>query len=86
MSNVDDKFTPEQHALLKDAFDGIDEDDSGFIEKKELITLYKEIAAQMGDEFDLEKAEQDFNNCDDNNDGVIDLEEFKKHLSHFVIN
>lgn len=86
MSDIEDKFTPEQHALLQDAFNGIDEDDSGYIEKAELVTLYKEIAAEMGEQFDLAKAEEDFNNCDENQDGVIDLYEFKKHLSHFVIN
>jgi len=78
-------FTPEQMDLLRDAFSGIDEDDSGFIEKSELITLYKEIAEEMGEVFDSEKAEEDFLKCDEDQNGKIDLEEFIKHLSHFVI-
>ena len=72
-------------ALLKDAFDGIDEDSSGFIEKGELVVLYKEIAAEMGEQFDLAKAEEDFSKCDEDDNGKIDFDEFVKHLSHFVV-
>ena len=78
-------FTEEQMELLKDAFSGIDEDDSGFIEKTELVTLYKEIASEMGESFDLAKAEEDFEKCDEDQNGKIDFDEFVKHLSHFVI-
>lgn len=79
------KFTTEQIELLRDAFNGIDEDDSGFIEKAELITLYKEIAEEMGEIFDNAKAEEDFRKCDEDQNGKIDFDEFIKHLSHFVI-
>ena len=78
-------FTEEQLQLLRDAFNGIDEDDSGYIEKHELITLYKEIANEMGEQFDLVKAEADFAKCDEDKNGKIDFDEFIKHLSHFVI-
>ena len=78
-------FNEKQMDLLRDAFNGIDEDDSGFIEKGELITLYKEIACEMGENFDLGKAEEDFAKCDEDNNGKIDFDEFVKHLSHFVI-
>ncbi len=78
-------FTEEQMELLRDAFSGIDEDDSGFIEKSELVTLYREISTEMGEQFDLVKAEQDFEKCDEDKNGKIDFDEFVKHLSHFVL-
>jgi len=71
--------------LLRDAFNGIDEDDSGFIEKGELFTLYKEIASEMGETFDKSQAEKDFLKCDEDKNGKIDFKEFVKHLSHFVV-
>ena len=64
-----DKFSAEQLELLKDAFSGIDEDDSGFIEQKELVNLYKEVAEELGEKFDLEKAKEDFSKSDTNGDG-----------------
>ena len=79
------KFTAEQMELLKDAFSGIDEDDSGFIEKRELINLYKEVASELGEAFDLKKAESDFTQSDTNGDNKIDFDEFVQNLSHFVI-
>ena len=78
-------FTPEQMELLRDAFSGIDQDDSGFIDKSELVTLYQEISQEMGEAFDLAKAEADFEKCDEDKNGKIDFDEFIKHLSHFVL-
>ena len=78
-------FTDEQKTLLRDAFNGIDEDDSGYIEKRELINLYKEVADELGEPFDMDKAEADFKKSDTNGDGKIDFNEFVANLSHFVI-
>ena len=52
-------FTDEQKTLLRDAFNGIDEDDSGYIEKRELMNLYREVSEELGEVFDPEKAEKD---------------------------
>ena len=82
---VKSKFTNDQIELLKDAFNGIDENDNGYIEKNELIALYKEIATEMGEAFDLAKAEEDFHKSDEDNNDKIDFNEFVKNLSHFVL-
>ena len=79
------KFSSEQLELLRDAFNGIDEDDSGYIERMELISLYKEVAAELGEPFDQSKAEEDFVKTDTNKDGRIDFDEFVNNLSHFVL-
>ena len=89
ISKLDDetkeRFNQEQLEMLKDAFCGIDENDNGFIEKGELINFYKEVATEMGESFDLSKAEEDFEKCDEDGNQKIDFNEFVKHLSHFVI-
>ena len=79
------KFTEEEMEILRDAFDAIDENENGFIERSELKSLLKEVADSLGERFNAEEAEKEFTKADTDNNNKIDFNEFVSNLSDYVI-
>ena len=83
--NIDVKFIqsfkPEEYTEFENIFKSFDKDKSGFIEKKELITLFHNLGYRTITEEDIKKF---LAGIDLNSDGKISFEEFLKLMKKFT--
>merc|ERR1712038_1425298 len=77
MSEADMKITPE---MLERTFERFDENGNNFISKREFFQGFESLNEDMNDPKELSRNTINllFNDLDKNNDGKLDIEEFKK--------
>merc|ERR1719445_1787630 len=77
MSEADMKITPE---MLEKAFERLDENEDNFISKLEFFQGVESLNEDMNDPKEASRNTLNvlFNDLDKNNDGKLDIEEFKK--------
>ena len=77
MSEADMKITPE---MLEKAFERLDENGNNFISKREFFQGFESLNEDMNDPKEASRNTLNvlFNDLDKNNDGKLDIEEFKK--------
>merc|ERR1712053_16373 len=77
MSEADMKLTPE---MLERTFKRLDENGNNFISKREFFQGVESLNEDMNDPKELSRNTVNvlFNDLDKNNDGKLDIEEFKK--------
>ena len=85
MATKTNKFSKEDMDILRDAFDSIDTNENGFIEKRELATLIKKTCEDVEAEFNMDLVDSDFRNSDDNHDQKLSFDEFVEHLHDYVV-
>ena len=77
MSEADMKITPE---MLEKAFERLDKNEDNFISKREFFQGVESLNEDTNDPKELSRNTVNvlFNDLDKNNDGKLDIEEFKK--------
>ena len=70
--------------IAKEAFQTVDSDNSGSIDRAEFDVCVKQVAEGFGFEIGQEKIDELYSSLDSDNNGTIDYDEFKKYIKQIM--
>ena len=70
--------------IAKEAFQTVDSDNSGYIDRAEFDVCVKQVADGFGFEIDQAKIDELYSSLDSDSNGTIDYEEFKRYIKQIM--